>query len=56
MLGKVSYGGVTTPAGFRASSANGDIKGKKAERDDCGLIYSDVPCEMAAVFTPLPLF
>lgn len=51
MLGKVSYGGVTTPAGFRASSANGDIKGKKAERDDCGLIYSDVPCEMAAVFT-----
>ena len=39
MLGKVSYGGVTTPAGFRAAAANGDIKGKKAERDDCGLIF-----------------
>ncbi len=45
MLGKVSYGGVTTPAGFRAASASGDIKGKKAERDDCGLIFSDEPCE-----------
>ena len=51
MLGKVSYGGVTTPAGFRAASASGDIKGKKAERDDCGLIFSDEPCEFAAVFT-----
>lgn len=51
MLGKVSYGGVTTPAGFRAASASGDIKGKKAERDDCGLICSDEPCEFAAVFT-----
>ena len=38
MLGKVSYGGVTTPTGFRAAAANGDIKGKKAER-------------LAAVFT-----
>ena len=51
MLGKVSYGGVTTPTGFRAAAANGDIKGKKAERDDCGLIFSDEPCEFAAVFT-----
>lgn len=51
MLGKVSYGGVTTPAGFRAASANGDIKGKKIDRDDCGLIFSDEPCEFAAVFT-----
>lgn len=51
MLGKVSYGGVTTPTGFRAAAANGDIKGKKAERDDCGLIFSDEPCELAAVFT-----
>lgn len=51
MLGKVSYGGVTTPTGFRAASANGDIKGKKTERDDCGLIFSDEPCELAAVFT-----
>lgn len=51
MLGKVSYGGVSTPAGFRTASASGDIKGKKAERDDCGLICSDEPCEFAAVFT-----
>ena len=51
MLGKVSYGGVTTPTGFRAAAANGDIKGKKAERDDCGLIFSDESCEFAAVFT-----
>ncbi len=51
MIGKISYGNVTTPLGFRASSANGNIKGKNAERDDCGLIFSDTPCEYAAVFT-----
>lgn len=32
MLGKVSYGGVTTPTGFRAAAANGDIKGKKSRK------------------------
>lgn len=51
MLGKVSYGGVTTPTGFRAAAANGDIKGKNLERDDCGLIFSDHPCTYAGVFT-----
>ena len=51
MIGKVSYGGVTTPTGFRASAANGNIKGKNLERDDCGLIFSDAPCVFAGVFT-----
>ena len=51
MLGKVSYGGVTTPIGFRAAAANANIKGKNLERVDCGLIYSDNPCVYAGVFT-----
>ncbi len=51
MLGKVSYGGVTTPIGFRAAAANANIKGKNLERVDCGLIYSDNPCAYAGVFT-----
>ena len=51
MLGKVSYGGVTTPIGFRAAAANANIKGKNLERVDCGLIYSDNSCVYAGVFT-----
>ncbi len=51
MIGKVSYGGITTPVGFRASAATADIKCKNLERDDCGLILSDSPCTYAGVFT-----
>ena len=51
MIGKVSYGGVTTPVGFRAAAGAADIKGKNLERDDCGLILSDNPCVYAGVFT-----
>lgn len=50
-IGKISYGGVTTPIGFRASVANADIKGKKLDRNDCGLLVSDKPCVYAGVFT-----
>ncbi len=51
MIGKISYGGITTPVGFRAAAATADIKGKSLERDDCGLILSDSPCAYAGVFT-----
>lgn len=42
-------GGVTAPKGFYASGAAAGIKYEG--RDDMALIYSDVPCEAAGVFT-----
>lgn len=51
MVGKISGGGVTTPAGFKASAANADIKGKGADRNDCSLLMSDSPCVAAGIFT-----
>lgn len=51
VIGKISYGGVTTPSGFRASAANADVNGKNEDRNDCGLIVSDKPCVYAGVFT-----
>ena len=51
MTGKVQDGGITTPAGFMASSINVDIKGKGINRDDCVLLVSDEPCTAAGIFT-----
>lgn len=39
----------TLPKGFTAGAASAEFK--KAGRDDLGLIYSDRPCKLAALFT-----
>lgn len=47
----VPSGGVTSPRGFRAGATCAGIKGKDAARLDLGILYSEVPCTAAAVFT-----
>lgn len=42
-------GGVCAPLGFSAAHTAGHIK--YADRNDCAMIFSEVPCTAAAVFT-----
>lgn len=43
-------GGVTAPRGFFASGVRAGVK-PRGEKEDLALIYSEVPCSAAAVFT-----
>ncbi|MBN2308980.1 MAG: bifunctional glutamate N-acetyltransferase/amino-acid acetyltransferase ArgJ [Candidatus Hydrogenedentes bacterium] len=43
-------GGVTAPAGFRASGVRAGIK-PSSKKEDCALIVSDAPAAVAGVFT-----
>ena len=42
---------IQIPQGFRLAAANADFRGKKLERNDIGLVVSDVPAVAAGVFT-----
>lgn len=44
-------GGVTTPRAFLAGSAYADIKGNNAGKPDVALLFSELPCVAAGVFT-----
>lgn len=47
----IKNGGVSTPLGFRTSAVAADIKGNKKGRLDLGILLSDMPCNVAGVFT-----
>ena len=42
-------GGITAAAGFLAAGLNAGIKG--TEKKDMAMVYSEVPCTAAGVFT-----
>ena len=44
-------GGVTSPRGFLAGAVSAGIKYLSPRRLDLGILYSDSPCNVAAVFT-----
>jgi glutamate N-acetyltransferase/amino-acid N-acetyltransferase len=44
-------GGVTSPRGFLAGAVSAGIKYLSPSRLDLGILYSDSPCNVAAVFT-----
>ncbi len=46
-----SEGGVTSPLGFQAGAAAAGIRDPASDRLDVGLLYSEVPCAAAALFT-----
>lgn len=47
----IKSGGVSTPLGFRTAAVSADIKGNKTGKLDLGVLLSDMPCEVAGVFT-----
>ena len=47
----IPSGGVTSPAGFLAGAASAGIKNKDRSRLDLGILFSEIPCPAAAVFT-----
>jgi glutamate N-acetyltransferase/amino-acid N-acetyltransferase len=47
----VPGGGVTTPRGFKAGATGANIKNNQQNRFDLGVLFSEVPCSAAAVFT-----
>jgi glutamate N-acetyltransferase/amino-acid N-acetyltransferase len=47
----VSGGTVTSPRGFHAGAAKAGIKSGTKSRLDLGILYSEVPCTTAAMFT-----
>ncbi len=49
--GFIPSGGVTSPGGFLAGAASAGIKHAEAKRLDLGILFSEVPCTAAAVFT-----
>ncbi|MGE4267440.1 MAG: bifunctional glutamate N-acetyltransferase/amino-acid acetyltransferase ArgJ [Deferribacterales bacterium] len=51
MIQKINKAGVCAPLGFLASAMNADVKGKGKDKKDLCLLYSEVPCKTAAVFT-----
>ncbi|MCD8554513.1 bifunctional glutamate N-acetyltransferase/amino-acid acetyltransferase ArgJ [Seleniivibrio sp.] len=51
MIQKINKAGVCAPLGFLASAVNADVKGKGKDKNDLCLLYSEVPCKTAAVFT-----
>ncbi|PLX69285.1 MAG: bifunctional glutamate N-acetyltransferase/amino-acid acetyltransferase ArgJ [Denitrovibrio sp.] len=48
---KINNAGVCTPLGYSASSAAADIKGNQKGNHDLTLLYSEVPFQVAGVFT-----
>jgi glutamate N-acetyltransferase/amino-acid N-acetyltransferase len=51
MIQKINKAGVCAPLGFLASAVNADVKGKGKDKMDFCMLYSEVPCKTAAVFT-----
>jgi len=51
MIQKINKAGVCAPLGFLASAVNADVKGKGKDKNDLCLLYSEVSCKTAAVFT-----
>ncbi len=47
----IPSGGVTSPRGFRAGATSAGIKEKAGDSLDLGILFSEVPCTAAAVFT-----
>ncbi|MCX8083461.1 MAG: bifunctional glutamate N-acetyltransferase/amino-acid acetyltransferase ArgJ [Calditerrivibrio sp.] len=47
----VENGGVCTPLGFSSAAVSADIKGNKSGKLDLAILISEVPCNVAAVFT-----
>ena len=50
-IGVIPSGSVTSPQGFRAGAAYVGIKNKAEDSLDLGILFSEVPCAVAAVFT-----
>ncbi|MFC1955840.1 bifunctional glutamate N-acetyltransferase/amino-acid acetyltransferase ArgJ [Chloroflexota bacterium] len=50
-IGVIPSGNVTSPQGFRAGAAYAGIKNKAEDSLDLGILFSEVPCAVAAVFT-----
>ena len=48
---KYIEGGVTAPQGFLASGVCAGIKAGNTSKNDVAIIYSQVPCTDAGVFT-----
>lgn len=48
---KIENGGVCTPIGFSSSAVVADIKGNNSGKLDLAVLISEVPCQVAAVFT-----
>jgi glutamate N-acetyltransferase/amino-acid N-acetyltransferase len=47
----IPSGGVTSPKGFLAGAVYAGIKKKAEDCLDLGILFSEVPCTAAAVFT-----
>ncbi len=47
----ITLGSVTSPEGFHAGATYAGIKKKAAESMDLGILFSEVPCVAAALFT-----
>ena len=47
----ITSGGVTSPQGFQAGATYAGIKEKAEGNLDLGILFSEVPCAVAAVFT-----
>jgi len=47
----IPSGSVTSPEGFHAGAACAGIKGKTRGKPDLGVLFSEVPCVAAALFT-----
>jgi glutamate N-acetyltransferase / amino-acid N-acetyltransferase len=48
---EIPGGTITSPKGFTAGAVYAGIKSEEAELPDVGLLYSEVPCAAAGVFT-----
>ena len=47
----IPLGSVTSPRGFRAGATSAGIKGKASDSLDLGILFSEVPCTAAGLFT-----
>ena len=47
----IPSGGITSPGGFSAGAVSAGIKNSKGIRLDLGILFSELPCNAAAVFT-----
>jgi glutamate N-acetyltransferase/amino-acid N-acetyltransferase len=47
----IPSGGVTSPKGFLAGATRAGIKNKAEDRLDLGILFSEVPCAAAGIFT-----
>jgi glutamate N-acetyltransferase/amino-acid N-acetyltransferase len=48
---EITGGTVTTPKGFSAGAVYAGLKGEEKELPDVGILFSEVPCTAAGVFT-----